>query len=794
MKEQELFEDDSSPGQLKQEINIKKHLLRLVLQWPYILAFLILCLSIGYAYNYYVNPVYSVKARITTKKFSNSNNSIIPGLVDASFFLDGLTEVYEEIPILKSPSRIMAVLEKLDFRVTYFSKGLVKTIELSKGHGFDVKVDTIKGTSCPYSIPIFVNAVSENRFQLFSENETWNTVFKDKEFVFGELFWIGDARIKITNTNGKTSELNKYYFVLNRDQDLVAQFTRKLQINWAVKGSSMMDLYIASELPEKDIQFLRAFIKVVEEKGLSEKNETLTNTIKFIDAQMAMVADSLNYYQKLRDGLKLDNRTILTGSEQIYTKLNDLDQKKSEIVLSERYLDYITDYFKKNSDAEVFAPSLVGISMPPLEGWVTLFVNQKLQERSFVNEFNSQNPLVNRNDSSKNKLVKGIYEAIKSARQMNKRKMNEINQQESQFYASVGGAHKGARDLAKYERLFLLNSTLFDLFVKRKAEAAISRASATSDYRVIDDPEFSRAPFKPDKMVNLTLAAAIGLIFPIGFFLFMDITNNKIQDKDDLLGHTLIPLLGSIGHSTYESRLVVKDHPRSVVAESLRAVRANLKFITANVKTPCRTFIVTSSVGGEGKTFCSINLAYILAASHKKVVVLGADLRKPQLGNYVQASTDHGLSNYLAGYGTEEELILSNGKDEPHFIDSGKIPPNPAELLGNDRMAALHSYLKERYDYVIFDTPPIGLVSDAMELFKYSDYNILIVRQGVTPKAALTMVNDLYLDGKIKNFAVLLNDIELLKKRGSIYGAYQYGMGYSGYGFGYYEEDNGKSK
>ena len=718
---------------------------------------------------------------------------MVPGLVDASFFLSGLTEVYEEIPILKSPKRIEAALDKLDFDISYFAKGIVKTVQLSQGWGFDVEIDSINSGTYPHSVPIFVNHLSPNDFELKIEDDAWQKHVEGKKFIFGQPFQLGHATVRILNTNGRVSELDKYFFILNQKSDLITKYRNRLQINWSMKGSAMLDLYIESELPDKDIQFMKAFYDVTVEFGLAEKNETLDNTISFINTQMKAVTDSLNFFQSKVDDMKLDNRNISSGSDPIYERLNELDSRKAELVLNDRYFDYLIDYFNKKSEGEVFAPSLIGLNIPPLEGWVTQYIALKLEDKYYRNAGNLQNPLVNREDSLRKKLVKGIFEAVRSARQRNAELMSDLHQQEKSLFTSVGNVQTGLRDLERYQRLFDINYTLFDLFIKRKTEAAISKASAISDYRIIDEPSFSRSPIKPDKKQNLIFATALGLLLPIAFFLIKDATNTRIMDKDDLQAFTQLPLLGNIAHSEYETNLVLKDHPRSVVSESFRAVRANLRYLISRNQEGAQLFTITSSIGGEGKTFCSINLAYALALTQKKVVMVGADLRKPELASYLGRSSEKGLSTYLAGYATINELIQIGNEGSPDFIGAGKIPPNPAELLGSDRMAELIANLKQRYDYIIVDTPPIGLVSDAMELFKYSNYNVLIVRQGVTPKAALRMVNDLNLEGKIQNFTVLFNDIKLIKKRNSYYGGYLYGMGYSGYGYGYYEEDMGKN-
>jgi len=795
-QEEDIRDQQSDP--------VRKYALKLLKRWPLILVLFLVSLAIGFAINRYSTPVYLVKARITTKKFSNKPSSPIPGLVDASFFLAGSQEVYEEIPILKSPRRIEATVDKLDFRVSYFSEGEIKTTESLTGFGYEVTIDTIQGNSVPYGIPIFVNYLDSKTFELDISQEFWANQVKGMKFRFGERVLLGQAVLRVVNKANSLLESDKYYFTLNSRDDQVNQFRNRLNIQWTTQGSAMLDLSMESELPDREIQFLNSYFDVVQEFAIREKNQTLDNTIHFIDEQMKYITDSLLYYQSLIDDLKFSNYKInvplatpsqntSSGSDYIFSRVNDLDKRKADIELKERYLDYLTDYFVQKRNEEVFAPSLMGLDIPLVETWVSRFINEKLNEKFERNTQNQQNPLVNRQDSLRRRLEKGIFEAIQNEREQNKRNIRELDKQANFLLGSIKDAQVDFRQLAQYQRLFQLNQTLFDLFIRRKTEAAISKASATSDYEVIEVPAYSKAPIRPNTNKNLIIAAALGFFLPVGIFLLIDITNKRIMDKDDLLEHTQIPVLGNIAHSDYPSRLVMKEHPRSVVSESFRAVRANLKFLAGGITTKAHTFLITSSIGGEGKTFCSLNLAYTLALGQKKTVVIGADMRKPELGNYLQLHSEKGLSAFLAGYATIDQVIFRNEPDQPDLIDAGKVPPNPSELMASERMRELMAYLKERYDYIIIDTPPIGLVSDAMELFKYCDYNILIVRQGVTDKGALDMINELYLDGKLKNFTVVLNDIKLIRKRRSIYGDYVYGLGYGGYGYGYYEEDKGKN-
>ncbi len=769
----------------------KKYALKLLTRWPYIIGFSIIALMVAYAINRYSTPIYSIQARITTKKFSGKPYSPVPGVVDASFFLEGYTEVYEEIPTLLSPERIERALDKVDFRVSYFSKGAVKTTESINGWDFKVILDSIREIGPAFGVPIVVKQLDKLSFKIETNNESLAKEFEDKKLLYGAPIKLEGITLRVINNNGDKDGGNKNFFVLNRKADKSRAYRSKLQVVWALKGSSMLDISMQSELPEKDVQFIRAYIEAIHEIGLKEKNETLDNTISFIDTQMKSITDSILFYQSKVDNMKVKNLKLNLGTDYIFARFNDLDQKKASIILNEKYLDYLVDYFNSKKGGDVFAPSVMDLKIPLLEPWVNQYITSRLTEKKFRTEENSLNPLIKREDSLKNKLVKGIFESVRSARDRNKESLAEMSKQSDLLYSSIQDVQVDFRELSSYQRLLQLNQTLFDLFLRRKTEAAISKAGVTSDYQVIDEPYYQATPFKPNKKQNYLIASILGLLLPIGFFLFKDLTNSSITDKAVLQGITQMPLLGSIAHSDFESVTTISDHPRSVVAESFRALRANLIYLNAPEVKGCKTYLVTSSVSGEGKTFCSINIAQSLVVSGKKTILVAADLRKPTVKKYVSINSEFGLSELLAGIVSLEDVIIKGTDSFPDILDAGHIPPNPSELLAGERMKDLMDRLKSYYDYIIIDTPPLGLVSDALGLLKFTDFNFLVVRQNVTHKAALGMLNELYEAGKLINFTVIFNDVQLAKKPG-IFGSYVYGLGYGGYGYGYYEEDGSK--
>ena len=270
------------------------------------------------------------------------------------------------------------------------------------------------------------------------------------------------------------------------------------------------------------------------------------------------------------------------------------------------------------------------------------------------------------------------------------------------------------------------------------------------------------------------------------------------MERDDVVNVCNMPFLGMIGHIPDNDNMVIINKPKSSLSESFRSIRANINFFMQ--RSDQKVILITSSLSGDGKTFTSLNIASIIAISGKKIVLIGADMRKPKVYLDIDTKNAEGLSNFLANKTSAEKIIRETKIDNLFFISSGPVPPNPAELLMNSKLEELVTHLKNNFDYIIFDTPPLGLVSDAMTIMNYSDVNIFVVRHDYTQSRYLKELNEYILTGKIKNMTYILNDFDVKKNYGYgyryAYGYYgsEYGAGY-GYGdkYGYYEEAKQKT-
>jgi tyrosine-protein kinase Etk/Wzc len=308
---------------------------------------------------------------------------------------------------------------------------------------------------------------------------------------------------------------------------------------------------------------------------------------------------------------------------------------------------------------------------------------------------------------------------------------------------------------------------------------AMTQASTVSDCRVIDKPISYGNPVKPVKKMAYSIALFVGLLLPLLIVTLIMYLNDKVNDKTDIEKSTKAPILGFISLAEGNTNVVVGENTRTAISEQFRALRTNLNFIGIGKRH--KFILVTSSMSGEGKTFVATNIASTMALSGKKTIVLEFDLRKPKMSKGLGFDNSIGLSNYLVGK-VDLDSIIKNTNISPNLflISSGAIPPNPSELILTDRMKELMDLLDERFDFVIIDSPPVGLVSDALVLNQYADSSLYIVRQNITTKKHLEIVDELYKENKMNNLAVLLNGVVKV-------------IGKYGYEYGYYEEGYAKN-
>jgi capsular exopolysaccharide synthesis family protein len=449
----------------------------------------------------------------------------------------------------------------------------------------------------------------------------------------------------------------------------------------------------------------------------------------------------------------------------------------------------IEDYIRNNRSVNrsKIIPSNFDISDAAFNNQIQKYndLQQKKQKNDFITF--KENTESSELDNELNEVKASILEAAASLKNAKKLKIKNYTDKYDTDISKLSTLPDREKVLQDINRQKQIKEKLYLYLLQKREETAIASISTTSNYQAMDAAGSSRIPIEPKVGQIRTFAIAIGLLFPIAFIYLLDMLNDKITTRQDIIAKTPIPIAGEISHVDNNETIVV-ENSRNIVAEQFRILRSNLQFIlTPNddgTKKHSQTLLVTSSVSGEGKSFISLNLAAVLSLTGKKVALLAFDLRKLKglkLPDVIE-DNNRGITNYLIGQTNDIASIYQIMPKHPslHVYNTGPIPPNPAELIISPRMEILFAYLKEQYDYIVIDSAPIGLVSDSFALSKYTDTVMYIVRQRYTFKKQIEFVNDLYKEGKLANMAIVVNDVNLAGR----YGYYGYGYGY-GYGYMY---------
>lgn len=771
---------------------VKKFISNIFANWYWIVLSLAISLTVAWMINRYTKPIYSVYTTILSQKYYKSRSSRTMDVIQGSEYFATQKDINWEVSILKSYRIVTETIKRLNWDVFYYQPGNIRTSEIYPGSPLKVITDSSSAT-VPYGVMIDCDIAGENQYRLKSEHPVWKLALAGQTFEFGKQHNIDGWSFTIT----KDKYLNAgstISFTVNQLESLVGEYRGKLQIGWLAKGSAVLRLSLTGETPRREMDFLTKIAEVIEEQSIITKNEAAVKTIDFINQQLGQISDSLVSTSKIMQGYRLRNRDLTLGSQNIFGKINLLEEEKYQLRLTNHYLDYLEDYISSKSVNEVIAPNTIGVEASLLNNLIIEYVNLRMGERTRNTELYKNSPLYKyQNLEVEERLLefeKSIMESIQTSRDRNDFNIRQIDQRINEYLASMGGLLDQERELTDYQKIFNLNEQFYVMLLTEKVTASIAKASQESDYAVLDTPRLAGPPIAPRTSRNYTFALVIGLGLPIGIFYLIGFLNPYIISKDDLDRHSSMPMLGIVGHDGSKTVLVTKSKPKSSIAESFRNLRANLQyFLKKDADT--RTILVTSSVSGEGKTFCSANLAYIYAISGKKTLVLGADLRKPALTKVLKQKNSRGLSSFLAGLCEYDELGENIITDNLYVIHSGHVPPNPSELLVNERMALFMEKIKQDYEVIIIDSPPVGIVSDALELTKYADISVIVVRQATTKKNSIDVINNMYLEGKITNAATIFNDINFSRtiyghKYG--YGRHGYGYGY-GHGYGYYDDE-----
>jgi capsular exopolysaccharide synthesis family protein len=527
---------------------------------------------------------------------------------------------------------------------------------------------------------------------------------------------------------------------------------------------------------------------------VEDKNRTADNTLRFINARLFELSDTLKGVQGGLRNFMVQNQVfdIETQSKAYLDNIGESNKQKGEMEVKLAIVNYLLEYVSDKKNVHELVPTNLGIEEPALLQLVTGYNQLQLERESNAKTTPQDNPLIVRLDNELSNIRGSIYQALLNVRQAYGIAINNIGQKDMQLQGLVSSLPGKSMQMLNIGRQQKILEDLYSLLLQKKLEISLSSASTISNSKVLEPAIGSGSLVSPNKKKIYTFYFLIGLLIPVGLVALKELLQDKVNSKSDVEKYTDAPILGEIGHSEGTQTLVVAHNSRRLISEQFRIVRTNLQFIIGKTERP--VIMITSSFSGEGKSFVSTNMGAVMALSGRKTVIMEFDIRKPKIVSGLDLKRKMGITNYIIGKASFDELLVKvDGVDNLYVIPCGPIPPNPAELLLDKKLDDLMREVKENFELIIMDTAPVGLVSDAANLGRFADCTLYIIRQGHTFRNQVKMIDDLYHSGKLPSLCLLMNDV---KANAGYYGGGYYGKGYGyygGYGYatesGYFEKE-----
>ncbi|RAJ96081.1 capsular exopolysaccharide synthesis family protein [Larkinella arboricola] len=759
--------------EVEQQPDLRIMLMRYARKWPWFVISLVLALAGAYVYLLYQPPVYKVHASLLIKDDKKKGLSGDGIMKELNLF--GSNKVIEnEIEILTSFTLMDRVVTNLGLDVRYYIPTGTYNREVYEES--PIRIILEKPNSQIYTNELEITFVNDKVIQL---NGTTYPVNQSIKTPYGQL--------RVFTRKPINSTTSPVVATVKPHSKAVTGYLSSLKVEPGLKESSVLEMSLSESVPDKGEIILNQLIAEYNKEAISDKNQEANNMLRFIEERLGLISGELATVEKEVESYKSNEGiTDLSAQAQTFlTNVRENDVQLNEVTMRINGLAEIERYIHNQSGDKSIAPATLSLSDPVLTGLLAKVSDLELKRDETSRVMAPNSPMIQSLDSQIKALKASINENIQNMRQQLVSSRNHLLANNRRIESMIRTVPGKERALLNITRQQAIKNGLYTYLLQKREETALSAASAVSDSRIVDKPRTDDIPVEPVKKTTFLLFGIVGLLLPIGFISARDMFNNRVLRRSDVEEATQTPILGEIVKSQQNSgdNLVFKSRMQSVIGEQIRALRTNLQFMRSH-PTNSQVLLFTSSISGEGKSFISLNLGASLALVDRSTVILEMDMRKPKLHQSLHMENRAGLSNYLIGEATIDELLRPiPGYENYYIITAGPLPPNPAELLMSPRLAQLFDELKERFDYVLVDSPPVGLVTDSQLIAPFADATMYLVRHDHTPKNHLKMVDALYREQRFQKLNIILNGVG----EGESY--------YYSYGYGnYYSDDDSNKK
>ncbi|HBZ26115.1 MAG TPA: hypothetical protein DEO54_07735 [Rikenellaceae bacterium] len=785
MKEQEILNRATTEVD-GGELDIRQLVYIFISKWYLFTISVVILLVAGYLYLKTQTPIYESKASVLIKMEQNAPEELF--LLQDMGFSMGKNNIDNEIGVFKSPDLISRIVTSLELYTTYrySSRFGFHSPELYKNSPIYVRMEDVEPEKIPGTIH-FVFSPKKEGYSVdatFTQNgsERSKEVLMDKLPGFIELpigkFYVA-KQDGVAHTNGSLEVTISNPTIVARD------YIKNLNVATFAKQSSLLEITLRTENRQKGEDFVMALISEYNADAVKDKNTVAFNTSVFIEERLRDIAKELGEVEgQVEDYRKEFQVADIQSQVGSYIRKNETyDTRRMEIETQLNLVKYIDDFIKNPVNKNKLVPNL-GLKDPSLVALIgeynTLLINRERIEGST----SADNPSLKQVNQQVNNMHQNIITSLTNEIRASQIALNDLERENtitSSRMRNIPTVERGYTDILRQQEV---KSNLFVYLLQKREETNLTQAAVAPKAKMIAKPHSGGNPVAPRRAIILAVFFLIGLAIPAIILFMIDYFQTKIDGMKDLEGLTNSSVVGDIVKAeglNEGSSLVVKPNDDSVINEMFRTMRNNILFMTS--ERDYNVILVTSTVPKEGKTFISINLARSLSLMDKRVLLVGGDLRNPQLSRTLGIpKREIGFSSYLAGHIQDYNELIE--KVEPNFfvIQSGPIPPNPNELISKAKTGEFFNNIRKEFDYIVVDSAPVGVVSDTFLLAKYVHATLFVVREGFSEKDTVQFINNIAVDKRLRNIGVVLNHATFQKS----HGRYKYGYKYSyRYRYGY---------
>jgi capsular exopolysaccharide synthesis family protein len=778
------MKEQQSPYLIMEEentIDIKQAITEYLRYWPWFILSLMLCATASFLYLRYTAKIYETTAKI---KILNEGKGLnLP--MDELLFNSSNVNLENEIEILSSYRILKKVEKELQLSHVFYEEGSIQTSQLDTlpfSYRRIIGVDSVSTTGS------FNISVTPSAFEIYDFKTDSTTLFANHDTNITQHSL--PFQIKIENPEELALCIGKQYNVhIKTIKNAVLNLKSSLEVNSVGKKSDIVELRMEGESASRSEKILNAILNAFNEDGIQDRQLISKRTLEFIDDRFIFLSEELDSIESDKKDFKQENNLVyIEADTQLSLKKgaqadDEVFRIENQLALSQLLEDAINDPNTKSK----LLPANFGLESSAINTLIETYNTALLDNEKLIGSGGVNNPIVRQLQLQLLDLRANIDSSLKVYRNQLQLSQRQLASRDKKFKSEVYNLPQKEKLLRAINRQQKIKESLFLLLLQKREEASISLAVTEPSVKVVEYALSGSLPVSPKPKIIYLGALLLGLIIPFGILYVMFLLDNKIHGKEDIeKSISDIPVVGEIP-TIKEGTNTIFSNPndRSILAESFRILSSNTNYILS-FKEEGKGSVVycTSSIKGEGKTFVSLNLSLALSSLNKKVLLIGADLRNPQVHSYLEIDKHlPGLSNYLHDPNFEWKGALIKGFSEHPGHDtliSGVIPPNPPNLLTNGRFEVLLEEARTRYDYIIVDTAPTISVTDTLLISKFADATIYITRANYTEKILLEHANSLAKNKKLKNMGYVINRVGINKRS-------RYGYNY-GYGYGYSED------